>query len=508
MKNNRGAVSVLLCGIFLALVVLVGAAADAASLAVANSFSKRIDYLASESVLAEYDRNLFEDYGLMAFNGGSDEIEERIKNYVEMMTGTEKINSAATVFFDIEAETIEVDCEGKNLADKEIFMEKVKEDLKYRSLEIGAAAISAMTGGTKSISSELRSARSGLSAEEKDYKEKKAAAEAAIGAGEEVEEVKKRDSLNLNNNTFNIDDGPSGRILRSERIKEALPSGADSLGSEAYSSYVLGKESGLLALGGKSSDALDSFQSSFSSGGDKAALAAYITSYFGSALTVPDKGKESFFTNEVEYIIKGSLSDKNNYKAVKNQLFLIRTALNISHIYADAEKRAITLEAASFAGIYAPAVQFLFASAWAAAEAREDIETLYTGGKVPFVKTAADWKLGFSSIYSGASSTAGAVTKAPSSKSGGSVSSGGRGLAYDDYLILLLMTVGREKIIERTMDLITVNMKGRYDIQFDLRNCILAFSEKAQFNRIAKLPSVLPGIIEDNAMYVEGEYAY
>ena len=508
MKNNRGAVSVLLCGIFLALVVLVGAAADAASLAVANSFSKRIDYLASESVLAEYDKNLFKDYGLMAFNGGSDEIKERIEKYVGMMTGTKKINSASTVFFDIELDDLEVDCEGKNLADKEIFLEKVKEDLKYRSVEIGAAAISAMMGGKKSISSELRSARSGLSAEEKEYKEKKAAADAAIEAGEEAEPVEKRETIDLNNNKFNIDDGPSNRVLRSGRVKDALPSGADSVGSESYSSYVLGKESGLLDLGGKSSDTLESFQSAFASGGDKAALAAYITSYFGSALTVPKEGKETFFTNEIEYIIKGNLSDKNNYRSVKNQLFLLRTALNIAHIYADAEKRAVTLEAASFAGIYAPALQFIFASAWAAAEAREDIETLYTGGSVPFSKTASDWKLGFSSVYAGASSTAGAVTSAPSVKSGETASSGGRGLSYDDYLILLLMTVSRDKIIERTMDLIQTNMKGRYDIQFDLRNCILAYSEKAQFNRIARLPSVLPGIIEDNAMFVEGEYAY
>jgi len=102
MKNNKGAISVLLCGIFLAVIIIVGAAADASSLAVANAYAKRTDYLASESVLAEYDRNLFKDYGLMAFNGGSDEIEERIKDYVDRMSRLKVKNKRSTVFFDIE----------------------------------------------------------------------------------------------------------------------------------------------------------------------------------------------------------------------------------------------------------------------------------------------------------------------------------------------------------------------------------------------------------------------
>ena len=59
-----------------------------------------------------------------------------------------------------------------------------------------------------------------------------------------------------------------------------------------------------------------------------------------------------------------------------------------------------------------------------------------------------------------------------------------------------------------SMDLIQINMKGRYDKRFDFRNCIIGFSDTAAFDRIPHLPSVLPGIIEDNVMQTEGVFEY
>ena len=110
------------------------------------------------------------------------------------------------------------------------------------------------------------------------------------------------------------------------------------------------------------------------------------------------------------------------------------------------------------------------------------------------MKTAGDWKLSLESIY-------GEKTVQPSYEEG-------RGLDYDGYLNLLMLTVGMNDLELRTMDLIQINMKGRYDKSFDFRNCITGFEDHAQFRRIPHLPSVLPGIIEDNVMQAEGVYEY
>lgn len=48
--------------------------------------------------------------------------------------------------------------------------------------------------------------------------------------------------------------------------------------------------------------------------------------------------RESFFINEVEYILNGEFNDQQNYKDVRNMLFLMRTGLNSLHICSDTAK--------------------------------------------------------------------------------------------------------------------------------------------------------------------------
>ena len=85
MKNNKGAVSVLLLLILAVMITVIGAAGDVCSLAVAKAYAQRMNYMACKSVLAEYNSYLFEDYGLLGFEGGKDEIKDLVKNYNSMM---------------------------------------------------------------------------------------------------------------------------------------------------------------------------------------------------------------------------------------------------------------------------------------------------------------------------------------------------------------------------------------------------------------------------------------
>ena len=492
-RNNKGAVSVFLCAVLFSFILLAGAAGDACSLAVANSYAQRIHYLAAKSVLAEYDRHLFEDYGFMAFTGGEEEVADRIRFYAGQMCRVSEDSDDEIVLFDLELEDVTVSCAGCGISDTALFMEQIREIMKYQAAETGLETLGGLIGGPVDIDSLYQNAKTSYEGEKTALSETQ---EANPETGEVPENPAARDPLDLKQSSFDPENVPEGRTLRSSMVIESLPSRNTGVANSSEKTYRLGQEEDLMDLGEDSSVFLKSFFSRISSGGDKLILMGYVDSHFRSILQEGNTGGNTFFLGEKEYLLRGKLSDKENVSSVRRELFLLRTGMNIAHIYADPEKYDLTLTAAAATGaeLFLPAVQFLIAAAWAGAEASEDIETLMSGGKVPFMKTAADWKLSLDSIY-------GETVIRPGYEEG-------RGLDYNGYLNLLMLTTSMNDLQLRTMDLIQINMKGRYDKRFDLRNCMTGFEDTAQFRRIPHLPSVLPGIIEDNVMRAEGVYEY
>ena len=83
-----------------------------------------------------------------------------------------------------------------------------------------------------------------------------------------------------------------------------------------------------------------------------------------------NKIRNTFFQNEVEYILKGSFNDHKNYTAVRTDLFIMRNILNLAHIYSDPVKQAkVKAVAAELSmGVAEPVAEPVVAEAWAAAE--------------------------------------------------------------------------------------------------------------------------------------------
>lgn len=498
-RNNAGAVSVLLCFVFLALIIAVGAAGDVSGLAAANAYAQRISYLSCKSVLAEYDRNLFDDYGLLAFVGGSDEIEERIGDYSSMMRRVDEQSEDEIVFFDVRLKDVNADCRERNLRNPAVFMEQIKEYMKYSAAESGIEGLLGLASGSLGFEDALNNAIVGFEKEEQDKAAAGSSGSGEGGFGTEAEgggagAGEGREPVDVNDRCSDTSVDCMERVLRSRRIIDSLPSGPDNEESEKHE-YSLGKEKELLKLGKDSSEFLNSFCSALGGGAEKLILCEYIMDSFKNTVNPESIDGETFFTNEAEYILKGGFNDRKNASSVKRDLFLLRTALNIAHIYSDAEKSRIVLEAASAAGPYAAAVQFVLAAAWAGSEAQEDLNILYSGGKVSFIKSSGDWKLDFDSVFG-------------EGKVINSDYRGDRGLDYSGYLRLMLLAQSRGNLIERSMDLIQINMKGRYNIQFDLRNCCTGFSVHTEYERLWYLPAVLPGIVEDNVLSYEEVYSY
>lgn len=90
-------------------------------------------------------------------------------------------------------------------------------------------------------------------------------------------------------------------------------------------------------------------------------------------------------------------------------------------------------------------VKYLILFAWAFVESLQDVKTLFSGGRVPIFKTAADWKTGIGCLQN----AKGSLTK----------NEGGRGLNYKEYLQIMLFLQNAESRTERAMDIMEMDIR-------------------------------------------------
>ena len=192
----------------------------------------------------------------------------------------------------------------------------------------------------------------------------------------------------------------------------------------------------------------------------------YIFSVFKSGMSPADE-ENSFFRNEIEYIIEGKKSDAANRSAVRADLLKLRTLLNSIYIYSNPKmmKEALLLAETITPGPEAVITQAALIAAWAAMEAELDIKTLDEGGKVPVFKDPSSWKTDIN----------------------GKVAAGKgefeeRGYDYEGYLKILLTALKKEVRLTRMMDLIQINLQGTYSEDFYIKDCYRGFKFEAQVN--------------------------
>lgn len=209
----------------------------------------------------------------------------------------------------------------------------------------------------------------------------------------------------------------------------------------------------------------------FKTGTTKYLVDSYILRKFNCNTLIANE--EHFFKNEVEYVICGELSDKENQRKTDLALKVMRTGLNLSHIYADPEKTAAVTAAAEVItpGVFGTVTQAGIATAWAAAEAINDVNLLHSGHKVPLLKTSASWAVDLDSLINGYDAERGCIIP-PSEK----------GLSYSDYLRVLLFTKNEDIKTARILDLIQINMRKNYDAAFLIMEYAAGISIDADVN--------------------------
>ncbi len=210
---------------------------------------------------------------------------------------------------------------------------------------------------------------------------------------------------------------------------------------------------GLTAMAESITDKLSEVDDAFKSGTDAYMVNSYILEYFNNRESV--KNAEHFFSNEVEYILGGELSDLKNEKRVEMALKAMRFPINLAYLYSDEEKQAALAAAAQLMtpGAAAAATQAALASTWAYAEADNDVELLWEGYRVPMVKDDTSWAIDLDSAIEGV--FGGPVT--PEEE---------KGYSYSEYLQILLFFRDENIKLARILDLIQINMRAMYDGEF------------------------------------------
>lgn len=157
---------------------------------------------------------------------------------------------------------------------------------------------------------------------------------------------------------------------------------------------------------------------------------------------------------ELEYILAGKESDKENLESVVKRLLFLRFVPNYAYIQTDSEMRT-EAEAAALTLctlLAVPAVTEAAAQgillAWAYGESIMDIRSLLKGNRVPLMKSKESWQLQLSKLL---------TLGTEEDRSEGRDDIGG--LAYQEYLRILLFLEKKEAVAMRALGIMEQNLR-------------------------------------------------
>ncbi len=176
----------------------------------------------------------------------------------------------------------------------------------------------------------------------------------------------------------------------------------------------------------------------------------------GESRTLLDNGNMPL-DYQLEYILAGNPTDRENLKTVVNKLMLIRFVPNFAYIMTDTQMRAEAEVAATalctllvVPEIIAAVTQVIL-FAWAYGETIMDLRSLLSGNHVATVKSKETWQLSLEALMRlGTEADRGTVTDVES------------GMNYEDYLRMLLFLEHKETKSLRTLAIIEQNMRCVY----------------------------------------------
>ncbi|SHJ43650.1 DUF5702 domain-containing protein [Parasporobacterium paucivorans] len=238
---------------------------------------------------------------------------------------------------------------------------------------------------------------------------------------------------------------------------------------------------------------------------DRLVYSRYLTDHFG---TYAHPKEETALRYELEYILGGGTTDKENLAAAADKLLLIREGCNMLSLLKDKTKRDEAYQMATilagFTGMPAlvTITWFVILGAWAYAESILDVKSLLKGEKITVIKNEDQWNLSLEGVIS-AGSQKGAVNSVQEN-----------GMDYEQYLQIMLLMQSSQQQYFRTMDVIQINLCKRYNPDFRINECICSaeistgFSARQLFISLPVVQKMLGKKEGEYQIHVTGKYKY
>lgn len=405
-REFKGEITAFLALIFILILSLTGALLESASIQITRSRKRADTLLALESVFAQYQKELLENYDIFGYQSQSKgELFSKLSYYG-----------------------------AKNMSHS---IEKVE----YLTDENGAPFYRQAVAYGKSIlgisEAPLEELELGFQAEDED----KDAEEDVVRELETLLEQEEAELPTENNPIVAMETLKQTGLLTLVMPKDKVVSERSLVADSLSSARTLQKGNYSIAYEGGVAD--------------RVFFLAYLTEHFGNA--TKEKETESLLY-EQEYLLAGQDTDAKNLESVCKKILNIRMAANYVYLLTDAQKQAEAeaMAAALCSLLTVPAITQLakhaILLAWAYGESIVDVRVLLQGKRVPAVKTADTWQLQLSS-----------VVKMGTPEEDVKECDVSKGLSYSDYVRGFLLLTEETVLSMRSLDLMESNLGIKAD---------------------------------------------
>ncbi len=477
-KEMRGSITVFLALILSLLLSLVCTSIESVRMASARTQILNSMDIGLYSVFGQYDKKLLEDYDLFALDGSMgggqlnlakicDNLESYMKPVLKQnsqklslehsgLTGYRLLtDNNGEVFYQ---QIVQYMQETLGSQGVQALLNRMS-DREKKTEEANLKASQAETGGSiDRYDSEMNQAsqKSQQAAEEaaKKQQQENASSDQQFGSGDTQTTQPAPAQQNSVNNPITV----IKRIMKMGVLELVLPSGCEvSTRTISKNTLVSGRQ---LQQGMEMPDGVIA-DNSYTS---QVLFQQYLMNHLGNYMDLSKEG----LAYQMEYIFAGKDEDMDNLKSVASKLLFIREGVNFACLMADNGKRteAQALASAIAAGFLVPPAAVVIETAlllcWAFAESVLDVRELFAGGKIPLVKTSADWQISLANL--------GNLMEGLDSMR----KNNDHGMSYEDYIQVLVLSVSKEKKVIRAMDMIenTIRNKGR--AHFNMDSCVVA----------------------------------
>lgn len=408
--------TVFLSLVFVIFISFIGGILESASLQGMKSERRADISLAMDSVFAEYQSELFEQYHIFSLDGSYESdtyAEEKICDRLNYYAGTTAAQHEIT--------KLQMLTDGNGQA----FYEQA---VRWMETDMGQGLLEQIPEMEKLWREQ-----------EKDYEDREEEMDQALEEVEEAlpaEENPFTDFIEMRNDDFLEKILPESREISDKTVSIGeLPSGRTLLkGRGEFPEQV---------FGGKAvSDVL---------------FGEYLLRHYqNGAQDKTYRGDRMAY--EMEYVLEGEESDAENLTRVLRKIQGIRLALNYAFLVSDPERcsKVQTWAAALSTVLLMPelteVLKHAFLLVWSYRETVVDLRTLTAGKKSAFRKTTNNWKTEFSSIL------------LPDRRE--EAVSDENGIGYEDYLRMFYALGPKEKMRMRAIDMLEMNLRTQEDTQY------------------------------------------